>query len=152
MREPATKFSVTLQSLIAVTVLTTIGGPLQAEPPAKTPADGKTQVDPVNWKNEANQDVFVDEKVIRGGSHLLYIPKPKPAQKLEELTDKHYHYESLRSAARNTIPYDFDYNTITGMRVVLAPKIDIPIPTEPTYHTLAVRKKEIEQQKAQKKK
>ena len=37
------------------------------------------------------------------------------------------------------------------MRVVLAPKIDIPIPAEPTYHTLATRKKEIEQQKAKKK-
>ena len=119
---------------------------------APYPADGKTQVDPVNWKNEANQDVFVDEKVIRGGSHLLHLPRPKPDEKMEELTDKHFHYESLRSAARNSIPYDFDYNTITGMRVVLAPKIDIPIPTEPTYHTLAVWKKEIEQQKSQKKK
>ena len=28
-----------------------------------------------------------------------------------------------------------------------APKIDIPIPAEPTHHTLAARKKEIEQQK-----
>ena len=103
---------------------------------APYPAGGKTQVDPVNWKNEANQEVFVDEKVIRGGSHLLYVPKPKPGQKIEEMTDQHYHYESLRSAARNSTPYDFDYNSITGMRVVLAPKIKIPIPTKPTFHTL----------------
>jgi sulfatase modifying factor 1 len=113
-------------------------------------ADGKTQVDPVNWKNEANQEVFVDEKVIRGGSFLLYVPRPKPDQKMEELTDQHYHYESLRSAARNSIPYDFDYNVTAGMRVVLAPKIDIPIPAKPTHHRLETRKKEIEQEKAEK--
>jgi hypothetical protein len=79
---------------------------------------------------------------------MLHLPRPKPAETMEELTDQHYHYESLRSAARNSIPYDFDYNTMTGMRIVLAPKIDLPIPTEPTYHTLATRKNEIEQQKA----
>jgi formylglycine-generating enzyme required for sulfatase activity len=115
---------------------------------APYPTDGKPQVDPVNWENEANQDVFVNEKVIRGGSCMLHLPRPKPDEKIEELTDQHYHYENLRSAARNSIPYDFDYNTITGMRIVLAPKIDIPIPTEPTYHTLATRKKEVEQQRA----
>ena len=39
MREPTTKFTVTLPSLIAVTVLAATGGALQAEPPAKTPAE-----------------------------------------------------------------------------------------------------------------
>jgi hypothetical protein len=37
------------------------------------------------------------------------------------------------------------------MRVVLAPKIDIPIPAEPTHRTLATRKKELGQQKLPKK-
>ena len=106
---------------------------------APYPTDGKTQVDPVNWENEANQEVFVDEKVIRGGSFLLHLPKPKPDEKMEDLTDQHFHYENLRSAARNSTPYDFDYNMITGMRIVLAPEIDIPVPTQPTPHSLGAK-------------
>jgi len=80
--------------------------------PYKT--DKAVRVDPVNFENEPNQDVFVDEKVIRGGCFLQHLP--------------HYHYESLRSAARNSLPHDFDFDHITGMRIVLAPKIDAPTP------------------------
>ena len=80
--------------------------------PYKT--DKGVRVDPVNFENEPNQDVFVNEKVIRGGCFLMHLP--------------HYHYESLRSAARNSLPHDFDFDNITGMRIVLAPKIDVPMP------------------------
>jgi len=80
--------------------------------PYKT--DKAVRVDPVNFKNEPNQDVFVNEKVIRGGCFIKHHP--------------HYHYESLRSAARNSLPHDFDFDNITGMRIVLAPKIDAPMP------------------------
>ncbi len=80
--------------------------------PYKT--DKAVRVDPVNFENEPNQDVFVNEKVIRGGCFIKHHP--------------HYHYESLRSAARNSLPFDFDFDIITGMRIVLAPKIDVPTP------------------------
>ena len=51
------------------------------------------------------------KKVIRGGSHRLP-------------------YTFLRSAARYSIPFDFNYETV-GIRLVLAPKVTIPEPVRP---------------------
>jgi len=96
--------------------------------PYKT--DKKVQVDPVNFENEANQEVFVNEKVIRGGCHLLRLPRLKKGEKAEDRADEHEHYMNLRSAARSSTPFNFDFNTITGMRIVLAPKIDAPMPED----------------------
>jgi formylglycine-generating enzyme required for sulfatase activity len=96
--------------------------------PYKT--DKKALVDPVNLENEANQEVFVDEKVVRGGCHLLRLPKLKKGEKAEDKADEHEHYMNLRSAARSSTPSNFDFNTITGMRIVLAPKIDAPMPVD----------------------
>lgn len=96
--------------------------------PYKT--DQKVLVDPVNFKNEANQEVLVDEKVVRGGCHLLRLPRLKKGEKAEDKADEHEHYMNLRSAARSSTPFNFDFNTITGMRIVLAPKIDAPMPED----------------------
>ena len=96
--------------------------------PYKT--DKTTLVDPVNFENEANQEVFVDEKVVRGGCHLLRLPKLKKGEQAEDKADEHEHYMNLRSAARSSTPANFDFNTITGMRIVLAPKIDAPMPVD----------------------
>ena len=93
--------------------------------------DNAVRVDPVNFENEPNQDVFVDEKVIRGGCYMLRMPKLKKGEKAQDKAHQHYHYENLRSAARSGIPFNFDFNTITGMRIVLAPKIDAPMPEAP---------------------
>jgi hypothetical protein len=37
---------------------------------------------------------------------------------------------NLRSAARSSTPSNFDFNTITGMRIELAQMIDAPIPED----------------------
>jgi len=86
------------------------------------------QVDPVNFENEANQEVFLNEKVVRGGCYKLRMPKLKKGEKAEDKPNEHEHYMNLRSAARSAIPFNFDFSIITGMRIVLAPKIDAPIP------------------------
>jgi sulfatase modifying factor 1 len=53
------------------------------------------------------------EKVIRGGSAYAG-------------------YEFMRSAARYHIPFDIDYYPFVGMRLVLAPKVEFPMPKKPT--------------------
>jgi formylglycine-generating enzyme required for sulfatase activity len=82
------------------------------------------QVDPVNYENEAGQDVYINEKVTRGGSHQLFIPKLKPGEAIEDKKDEFYHFRTLRNASRNSIPFDFDFNMTVGFRVVLAPAIN----------------------------
>ena len=82
------------------------------------------QVDPVNHENEAGQDVYINEKVTRGGSHQLFIPKLKPGEAIEDKKDEFYHFRTLRNASRNSIPFDFDFNMTVGFRVVLAPAIN----------------------------
>jgi formylglycine-generating enzyme required for sulfatase activity len=89
------------------------------------------QVDPVNFENEAGQDVYVNEKVIRGGSWQLFIPRAKPGEKIKDKLDEFYHLRTLRSAGRNSIPFDFDFNMTVGFRVVLAPKRKVPMPKAP---------------------
>lgn len=96
--------------------------------PYKT--DKKVQVDPVNFENEADQEVFVNEKVVRGGCYQLRLPKLKKGEKAEDKADEHDHYMNLRSAARSSIPFNFDFSIITGMRIVLAPKIAVPMPED----------------------
>ena len=86
------------------------------------------QVDPINLENEAGQDVHINEKVIRGGSYQLFNPRLKPGEKIEDKKDEFYHFRTLRSASRNSIPFDFDFNMTVGFRVVLAPEIDVTIP------------------------
>lgn len=86
------------------------------------------QVDPVNYENEAGQDVYINEKVIRGGSYQLFNPGLKPGEKIEEKMDEFHHFRTLRSASRNSIPFDFDYNMTVGFRIVLAPEMDVAIP------------------------
>ncbi|NQV35030.1 MAG: formylglycine-generating enzyme family protein [Phycisphaeraceae bacterium] len=78
------------------------------------------QVDPINLENEADQDVHINEKVIRGGSYQLFNPRLKPGEKIEDKKDEFYHFRTLRSASRNSIPFDFDFNMTTGFRIVLA--------------------------------
>ena len=51
------------------------------------------------------------EKLIRGGSAYAG-------------------YEFMRSAARYHIPFDIDYYPFVGMRLVLAPAVEIPMPME----------------------
>ena len=82
------------------------------------------QVDPVNYENEAGQDVYINEKVTRGGSCQLFIPKLKPGEAIEDKKDEFYHFRTLRNASRNSIPFDFDFNMTVGFRVVLAPAIN----------------------------
>jgi formylglycine-generating enzyme required for sulfatase activity len=41
------------------------------------------QVDPVNHESESGQDVYINEKVTRGGSYQLFIPKLKPGEAIE---------------------------------------------------------------------
>jgi formylglycine-generating enzyme required for sulfatase activity len=53
------------------------------------------------------------EKVIRGGSAYAG-------------------YKFMRSAARYNIPFDIDYYPFVGMRLVLAPKVEFPMPKKPT--------------------
>jgi hypothetical protein len=101
--------------------------------------DNGVQVDPVNFENEPDQDVFVDEKVIRGGCWLSTFPTLKEGE-TKPSVDKDYSLD-LRSAARNSIPFDFDFNIITGMRIVLAPKIEVPMPAR---HKSSQRKTEPE--------
>jgi len=86
------------------------------------------QVDPVNYDNEAGQDVYINEKVIRGGTFQKFNPGIKPGEKLEDKLDEFLHFRGLRSASRISIPYDFDFNMTVGFRVVLAPEMDVPIP------------------------
>jgi len=52
------------------------------------------------------------EKVIRGGSAYAG-------------------YAFMRSAARYHLPFDIDYYPFTGMRLVLAPKVEFPMPKKP---------------------
>jgi len=82
------------------------------------------QVDPLNYENEAGQDVYINEKVTRGGSYQLFIPKLKPGEAIEDKKDEFYHFRTLRNASRNSIPFDFDFNMTVGFRVVLAPAIN----------------------------
>jgi len=89
------------------------------------------QVDPVNFENEAGQDVYINEKVTRGGSYQLFIPRLRPGETIEDRKDEFYHFRTLRSASRNSIPFDFDFNMTVGFRVVLAPGMEIPIPKAP---------------------
>ena len=87
------------------------------------------QVDPINYDNEAGQDVYVNEKVTRGGSGQKFNPGLKPGEKLEDKLDEFLHFRGLRSASRIGIPFDFDFNMTVGFRVVLAPKLEVAIPT-----------------------
>jgi formylglycine-generating enzyme required for sulfatase activity len=89
------------------------------------------QVDPVSYENEAGQDVYVNEKVIRGGSYQLFIPRLKPGEKIEDKKDRFYHFRALRSASRIGIPFDFDFNMTVGFRIVLAPEGEVPVPRAP---------------------
>ena len=84
--------------------------------------------DPVNLKNQPGQDVYIDEKVTRGGSYQLFNPRLKPKEKIEDKLDEFLHFRTLRSASRNSIPFDFDFNMTVGFRVVLASAMDVPIP------------------------
>ena len=79
--------------------------------PYKT--DEGVQVDPVNFENEPDQDVFVDEKVIRGGCWLSKFPTLKKGETKPEV-EKRYSLD-LRSAARNSISFDFDFNIVTKL-------------------------------------
>lgn len=88
------------------------------------------QTDPVNFENEAGQDIYMNEKVIRGGSYQRMIPRLGPGETIEDKKDEFYHFRTLRSAARNSIPFDFDFNMTVGFRIVLAPEIEVPIPEE----------------------
>jgi formylglycine-generating enzyme required for sulfatase activity len=81
------------------------------------------QVDPVKYENEAGQDVYINEKVVRGGSYQLFNPRLKPGEKIEDKKDEFYHFRTLRSASRHSIPFDFDFNMTVGFRVVLAPTL-----------------------------
>ena len=81
------------------------------------------QVDPVNLENEAGQDVYINEKVIRGGSYQQMIPRLSAGETIEDRLDEFYHFRTLRSASRNSIPFDFDFNMTVGFRIVLAPAI-----------------------------
>jgi len=90
------------------------------------------QVDPVNYENEPGQNVYINEKVTRGGTHRLFNPQLKPDEKLEDKLDEFDHFRALRSAARLPIPFDFDFNQTVGFRVVLAPELEIPIPAAPS--------------------
>ncbi|MFC1601398.1 formylglycine-generating enzyme family protein [Candidatus Sumerlaeota bacterium] len=89
------------------------------------------QVDPVNYENEAGQDVYLNEKVTRGGSNQLFNPGLKPGEKIEDKKDEFLHFRALRSASRIGIPFDFDFNMTVGFRIVLAPKLEAPIPESP---------------------
>ena len=89
------------------------------------------QVDPVNYENEPGQDVYLNEKVTRGGSHQLFIPRLKPGERIEDKLDEFYHFRGLRSASRIGIPFDFDFNMTVGFRIVLAPALELPIPEAP---------------------
>lgn len=84
------------------------------------------RVDPVNFENEAGQDVYVNEKVVRGGSYNRFIPGLRPGETIEDRKHEFHHFRTLRSAARNSIPFDFDFNMTVGFRIVLAPKLAIP--------------------------
>jgi len=86
------------------------------------------QVDPVNYENEPGQDVYINEKVTRGGSSQLFNPGLKPGEKIEDKLDEFYHFKGLRSASRIGIPFDFDLNMRVGFRIVLAPALEIPVP------------------------
>ena len=71
------------------------------------PYDKQTSTtDPVYFTEEAGQ-----EKVIRGGSMAGGFP-------------------FMRCAVRYSIPYDANYYGFVGMRMVLAPKIEVPLPKE----------------------
>jgi formylglycine-generating enzyme required for sulfatase activity len=89
------------------------------------------QVDPVNFENEAGQDVYINEKVTRGGSYQLFLPRLRPGETVEDRKEEFYHFRTLRSASRNSIPFDFDFNMTVGFRVVLAPTLKVPIPKAP---------------------
>ena len=86
------------------------------------------QTDPVNFENEAGQNVYMNEKVIRGGSYQQMNPSLGPGETIEDKKDEFYHFRTLRSAARKSIPFDFDFNMTVGFRIVLAPKIKVPMP------------------------
>jgi formylglycine-generating enzyme required for sulfatase activity len=66
----------------------------------------KSTTDPVYFTDNADQ-----EKVIRGGSIAGGFP-------------------FMRCAVRYSIPYDANYYGFVGMRIVLAPEIEIPLPKE----------------------
>jgi len=70
----------------------------------------------------------MNEKVIRGGSFNQFIPTLRPGETIEDHKDEFHHFRTLRSASRNSIPFDFDFNMTVGFRVVLAPRIEVPIP------------------------
>jgi len=91
------------------------------------------QVNPVNFENEAGQDVYMNEKVIRGGSYNQFIPALRPGETIEDHKDEFHHFRTLRSASRNSIPFDFDLNMTVGFRVVLAPRIEVPIPVSASH-------------------
>ena len=86
------------------------------------------QVDPVNYANEPGQEVYINEKVTRGGSGQKFNPGLKPGEKIEDKLDEFLHFRALRSASRIGIPFDFDFNMTVGFRVVLASKVDMPLP------------------------
>jgi formylglycine-generating enzyme required for sulfatase activity len=86
------------------------------------------QEDPVNFKNEAGQYEYLNEKVVRGGSSQQMNPRVGPGETIEDKKNDFYHFRTLRSAARNRIPFDFDFNMTVGFRIVLAPEIAVPIP------------------------
>jgi len=69
-------------------------------------SERESATDPVYFTDEANQ-----EKVIRGGSIAGGFP-------------------FMRCAVRYSIPYDVDYYGFVGLRIVLAPEIEVPLPKE----------------------
>lgn len=89
------------------------------------------QVDPVNYENEPGQDVYINEKVTRGGTYHKFNPRLKPGEKLEDKLDEFLHLRGLRSGSRIGIPFDFDFNMTVGFRIVLAPKREVPVPRAP---------------------
>jgi formylglycine-generating enzyme required for sulfatase activity len=75
-----------------------------------SPYDASQTTDPLAVHSAA-------EKVMRGGSYMSH----KPAEDKDKPSDANK-FRSIRSASRNHLPSDFDL-PITGMRIVLAPKL-----------------------------
>ena len=66
----------------------------------------RSTTDPAYFSNRSNQ-----EKVVRGGSIAGG-------------------FKFMRCAVRYSIPYDANYYGFVGLRIVLAPKLEVPLPKE----------------------
>jgi formylglycine-generating enzyme required for sulfatase activity len=86
------------------------------------------RINPYNFENEPGQNVYINEKVTRGGTFQVFTPKLDPGEKIEDRLGDFLHFQGLRSASRVGIPFDIDFNMTVGFRVVLAPKLGAPIP------------------------